>query len=151
MSALEEIVVINNETRMNGLEEHCLICLEEGYTKISEYRKKESNCKCIYVVHESCLNKHINKNNDRCLLCKERIYSNKEIIENDELIIENNELIIENNNVNIDGYYNDRLRAISRINKINRCLIFLFGCVCIYIIAFSFITLISFIVSNIAN
>jgi hypothetical protein len=68
------------------LDDHCIICLENGnIIKLQENTRYYCVCKCNYYIHTTCLEDWL-KINRTCLLCKENIIELHNIENNFEIV-----------------------------------------------------------------
>ena len=57
----------------------CIICLEDNDTLVT-YPTSLSTCECKYSVHIMCENKLLDKDKNKCIICKEPFQKSKDII-----------------------------------------------------------------------
>ena len=57
----------------------CIICLDNNDTLVT-YPTSLSTCECKYSVHIMCENKLLDKDKNKCIICKEPFQKSKDII-----------------------------------------------------------------------
>lgn len=79
---------------------NCLLCHNKCKNKLKDYN---NNCKCNYNIHENCYHQIVNRFDNKCLICKEKLIEERIIIYCNNLQTNNYlvKITIEKNNIKI--------------------------------------------------